>query len=112
VLYFSTLRTPGSRAVLESSLASLLASLETEKPAPVHFQLYYEQVIPTAGFRQEGKVFEFAATSPSLAFDDATLGPVKEVWRLVVGSVTEEEEAGYMKFQDREGVGEDDVDYD
>ena len=97
---------------MEGCLASFLESYESDQLVPTHFQLYYEQVIPTAGFRQEGKVFEFAATSPSLAFDDATLGPVKEVWRLVVGSVTEEEEAGYMKFQDREGVGEDDVDYD
>ena len=78
----------------------------------VNFQLYYEQAIPSTGFTQEDKVFKFAAASTSLAFDDTTLAPVREAWKLIVGSVSEEEEAEYLKFQDREGMGEDDSVYD
>ena len=108
----STVCTVESRATLESCLASLLESLGTEQPIPIHFQLFYEQAIPQAQFQQQDKTFTFASASTSLAFDDATLGPVKEAWKLVVGSVNEDDEADYLKFPDREGAGEDDGAYD
>jgi len=96
---------------LESILASFLESLDAG-PVPIHFQLYYEQAVPTTASEKDGRVFEYSSASPSLTFDDATLGPVQEAWKLVMGAVTEQEEAEYMKFRDREGVGEDDGIYD
>ena len=93
---------------MEGCLASFLESYESDQLIPTHFQLYYEQAIPSGSFSSEGHIFDFSSSSTSLAFDDTTLGAAKEAWKLVMGSMTDDEEAEYMRYQDREGVGEDD----
>jgi len=48
------------------------------------------------------------AVSLDLAFDDGVLDAVKEVWAQIMGP----DAAGFMQFEDREGVGGEEEDDD
>ncbi len=108
ILYLTTLTTPGSKAILEKCLESLMLAIDGNQPPASLYQLYYEQAIGTPESKSDGRAYDFPALSPNLAFDDATLRPVQEAWRLVMGQDGEEAVVDYMTFQDREGVGDDD----
>ncbi len=108
VLYFATLTTPNSKAMLQQCLVSLLAAVDTELPPAPLYQLYYKQAVGSSEHKLLGHRFEFPLPSTDLAFDDALLGPVQEAWKTVMGTATGDEGIAYMSFQEREGVGDDD----
>ncbi|KJR82780.1 Rab geranylgeranyl transferase escort protein [Sporothrix schenckii 1099-18] len=137
VLHFTTIRTEGSKAVLESALTTLLVAFakETSSDAegrandespsiPVLYSLYYEQPrgeearAPDAEPEPEPQpepetplgVFRFPPLPVDLMVQDAPLEVVREAWRRVMGP--EEDDAAYMAFVDREGNDADDMEYD
>ncbi|KIH94560.1 rab geranylgeranyl transferase escort [Sporothrix brasiliensis 5110] len=137
VLHFTTIRTEGSKAVLESALTTLLAAFakeasgdaegraNEESPSiPVLYSLYYEQPrgdearVPDAEPEPEPEpetetplgVFRFPPLPVDLMVQDAPLEVVREAWRRVMGP--EEDDAAYMAFVDREGSDADDMEYD
>jgi hypothetical protein len=76
------------------------------------WHLRYEQACPSdtseAEAQTENGLHTFTPAAPALAFNDAFLEPVKAIWRAVLGSeATDEVLEGYMKFEDREGVADD-----
>ncbi|KUI56135.1 Rab proteins geranylgeranyltransferase component A [Cytospora mali] len=112
ILYLSTIASPESKALLESSVTSLLAAIDTEAaPKPrVLYQLYYEQQCNSdAALASDQRILRFPPPPVALTFDDAVLEPVYEAWKSVLGGEsTEETLADYMVFADREGVYDDD----
>ncbi len=73
---------------------------------PILYQLQYEQLAGSESSEVDGPVFTLPAPSSSLAFDDATLEPVREAWKRVMGDAAVESE--YLTFEDREGAIDDD----
>lgn len=86
----------------------------TEEPARCLHKLYYEYShrSDAAGVESNGKIITFSGSIPSLAFNDASLEPVNEVWRAVMGPEAEGPEVEYMKFPDRENADDYDDDYE
>lgn len=73
------------------------------------YQVYYEQQQSDGStLAAEGRILDLPPPSVMLTFDDATLGPVQEAWRGIMGKAAEEDDVQYMVFTDREGVGEED----
>jgi len=107
ILYLATLASESSKTILEKGLSSLLAAISDEDIPSSLYQLYYEQAVAPNEIRSTNRTFDFPAPSPDLAFSDSALAPVKEAWKLVMGGGDVDEDE-YMKFQDREGVGDDD----
>jgi hypothetical protein len=102
------LATPQASHILNVALTALLQAV-TPSANPL-YKLYYEQ---TTSARQSqvtslrsAAVFEFPSPSLSLSFDDSSLDPVKEAWKLVMKD--EASEDAYMVFEDREGMDDDD----
>lgn len=113
-MYFTTLATAKSKLLLEAALSSLLAALTSgdQTPSPL-YQLYYQQVRGSKEIQTDGKIVQLPAPSLSLAFDDSTLESVRQVWKTAMESASEELEAEYMVFPDREGADAyDDDDYE
>ncbi|KAK3336662.1 GDP dissociation inhibitor-domain-containing protein [Cercophora scortea] len=109
VLYLTMLSSPDSKNILHRALESLLIALDGEQQRPESlYHLYYEQAGSSMKRQQDGLIFGFPPPSLSLSFDDATLGPVREAWKVVMG----EAGADYMTFPDREGYVDDDEMYD
>lgn len=109
LLYLTTLRTPDSKELLQRCLRSLLEALAPAETPSDLYQLYYEQArSPATALVGSGPhTLEFPIPSTDLAFQDSTLEPVHEAWKLVVGQAAAENnnpDAAYMDFQDREGV--------
>lgn len=61
---------------------------------------------------ENGRILDFPTPPVSLTFDDATLEPVEQVWGKIIGEQIEDENIQYMVFADREGVGDDDDDFE
>ncbi|CAM1501773.1 Fc.00g037570.m01.CDS01 [Cosmosporella sp. VM-42] len=113
VLYLSTVYGNFSKALLEKALSSLLAAVESDKAAPVClYQLYYEQGTGKTSLNVGGNTVTFPLPSLDLAFDDDVLDPVHDAWKVVMGSAAVGEDVEYLKFDDREGAGDDDDAYD
>ncbi|KAI8962650.1 GDP dissociation inhibitor-domain-containing protein [Daldinia sp. FL1419] len=116
VIYLTTLARPQSAQRLESALSDLLvAATPPENSVPVSlYKLQYEQSLsarePSTTTHEGTHTFAFPSPSLNLFFDDGCLDPVKEAWKLVMGDAAAKN--GYMVFQDREGVGDDDEVYD
>lgn len=112
ILYLSTIHTPESKSLLESSVDLLLAALcsEVSSKAQVLYQLYYEQQSASANsLAGEQRIFEFPPSPVSLALEDSMLDPVHQAWVKAMGrEVSEETLAEYMIFTDREGADDDD----
>lgn len=73
------------------------------------YRLSYEQSGTTKpSFTSSGSVGTFSAIPLDLAFNDATLSPVEEAWKFIVGETDEE----HMVFDDREGVADEDDRFD
>ena len=100
--------------MLEAALTLLLSALGSGDTAPkMIWQLRYEQAVPdnTLGATNDSQtgLFTFAPAAPELAFSDSLLDPVKDAWRAVLGAdAAAEADGSYMKFEDREGVADDD----
>ena len=103
VLYFTTLATPSSKALLQSALDSLLSALPASNEASrCIYQLYYEQSRGSTASQTDGKVLQLPAPALGLAFDDSVLDSVRQAWKLVMGPEAEDLETEYMVFSDRE----------
>ncbi|KAI8953373.1 rab protein geranylgeranyltransferase component A [Xylaria longipes] len=112
VVYLTMEVKPQSPDILDMALTALLQAAATT--ADVLYKLYYEQatsaresVVTSQG---SATVFEFPSPSLGLAFDDGSLDAVKEAWKIVMKD--EDLDDAFMKFEDREGMGDDDDVYD
>lgn len=114
ILYLTTPSTSSSTSILDAALVALLSLVApTDGSAPRSiWQLRYEQACSSStslDAQPDAGLFTFAPTNPALAFDDTTLDPVKAVWRAALGAeATDDVVEGYMKFEDREGMADDD----
>ncbi|PMD33214.1 hypothetical protein L207DRAFT_407177, partial [Hyaloscypha variabilis F] len=103
VLYATTLKTDESKAVLEAALAALLESTENGE-GKLLYSLYYEK---------EQQASSTDPTVPSeasldLAFNDEILQTVEDQWKSIVADGNGVVEDSFMKFDDREGMNDDD----
>ncbi|KAF2970676.1 hypothetical protein GQX73_g2887 [Xylaria multiplex] len=112
VVYLTMQTTPQSSHVLDIALATLLQAVAAD--GDVLYKLYYEQanssrhsLVTSQG---SATVFEFPSPSLGLAFDDESLDTVKEAWKIVMKD--DALDNAFMQFEDREGMGDDDDDYD
>ncbi|KAB5517359.1 GDP dissociation inhibitor-domain-containing protein [Coniochaeta sp. 2T2.1] len=111
VLYFTTLATPTSKALLQSALESLLSTFGSGDEAPkCLYQLEYQQSRGSTATKTDGKVLHLPAPSLGLAFDDSTLDSVRQAWKTVMGAEAEGPDMEYMVFSDREPADAYDVD--
>lgn len=106
IIYFSTMTGSNSKTLLGNALSSLLTVASKSHPAMSLWQMYYEQACGTSTLNVENNIGIFDRFTPDLAFNDSILGPVQQAWRRVVGS--DAEDTNYMKFDDREGVDDED----
>ncbi|KAI0546986.1 rab protein geranylgeranyltransferase component A [Xylaria curta] len=113
VIHLTMKAVPQSYEALDDSLALILQVMETtpdEPDADVLYKLYYEQGTsarePVVKSQGSATVFEFPSPSVGLAFDDTSLGAIKEAWKIVMNNELSDDE--FMKFEDREGMGDDD----
>ncbi|PHH88151.1 hypothetical protein CDD83_7924 [Cordyceps sp. RAO-2017] len=106
-VYLSTMSGPQSRQMLEAALSSLLTALAPEGERPTClYRLGYEQRGGTGAFMADGGIGTFALPSLELALPDSAVAPVREAWAMVTGGDGADGE-GYMRFEDREGVADD-----
>ncbi|KAE8450242.1 hypothetical protein EG329_006669 [Mollisiaceae sp. DMI_Dod_QoI] len=99
VLYATMLCSEHSKKLLEAALNTLLATLE-ERPTLL-YKLYYEQQADAGSTGSP-------EASLDLAFNDGMLDDVESQWKTVMGD--EAEQATFMRFEDREGMSNDDDD--
>lgn len=106
----TTLRTPGSRDLLNKALDCFLESVDEEQKPKTLYQLYYEQARGAVESRAEGLIHNLPDASLSLSFEDSELEPVKALWEKVLSDAPAEAE--YMVFADREGGQDEEELYD
>jgi hypothetical protein len=111
ILYLSTTPSPTSKSTLERALAQLLPAIPGSPDASPLYAFYYEQAQGAPAPAADGPTLTVPAPRTSLAFDDAAVESVREAWewlgeRLGKG---EGEESGFMVFEDREGVDDDEM---
>ncbi|KAI1741856.1 rab protein geranylgeranyltransferase component A [Xylaria scruposa] len=113
VIYMTMRAVPQSYEALDGALECVLRVIETIPDGPeadVLYKLYYEQGTsarePVIKSQGSATVFEFPSPSVGLAFDDTSLAAVKEAWKIVMNNEVSDDE--FMKFEDREGMGDDD----
>ncbi|KXH62971.1 rab protein geranylgeranyltransferase component A [Colletotrichum salicis] len=111
VLYFVTPKTSTSTEALEKALASLLSALGNgEDKLEAIYKVAYQQAQAAASLPADAS--DVLPSLPlDLAFSDTALEPVRDAWTKAMGPAAEDPDIVYMKFEDREGVGdeEDDV---
>ncbi|KAI3557490.1 rab protein geranylgeranyltransferase component A [Colletotrichum abscissum] len=112
VLYFVTPMTPTSAEALEKALASLLSALgDSEHKPQAIYKVAYQQAHAAASNSADAS--EVLPSLPlDLAFSDTALEPIKDVWTKVMGPAAEDPDIVYMKFEDREGVGDEEDVYE
>ncbi|KAL2169689.1 hypothetical protein VTG60DRAFT_5742 [Thermothelomyces hinnuleus] len=110
VLYLTTLATANSKELLERALEAFIHVAGGAEAPQILFRLQYEQLAGADVTSIEGSVVTFPTPSPSLAFNDSVLEPVREAWTKVIGEAAAE--AQYMVFEDREGAVDDDDVYE
>lgn len=111
LLYLSTQSTTDSQKLLQQSIRPILAAVTGDNDsssARCLWSLSYEQSRETSSVQVDGKVVTVPGPPLDLALGDETLDPVFEAWKLVMGE--EADQDSYMKFADREGMGDDDDD--
>ncbi len=101
---------------MDAALSSLVqAAVGQGQAVPqVVYQLQYEQrgaKAPSLDVGNDG-VVTFGAAVLDLTFRDAILQPVRQAWERCTGQATEEADAEYLVFEDREGVTDDDDVFD
>ncbi|GKT62546.1 rab protein geranylgeranyltransferase component A [Colletotrichum tofieldiae] len=112
VLYLVTPKTSDSGGALEKALASVLSILGEggDQPQAI-YKVAYEQA--KAASSASADASDILPSLPlDLAFSDTALEPVREAWTKVVGPVADDPDIQYMKFEDREGVGDEDDVYE
>jgi Rab proteins geranylgeranyltransferase component A len=102
------LSTPRSKEVLNKALDCFLQAINEEQMPQRLFELHYEQGRGSVASQAEGQIFTLPNVSPSLAFDDATLDPIRSAWEVVMGE--DAANAEYMIFPDREAALDDEYD--
>ncbi|KAI0971953.1 rab protein geranylgeranyltransferase component A [Xylaria arbuscula] len=111
VVYLTMQTNPQSSDLLDRALTALL---QVVKPtADVIYKLFYEQATSSRQslvMHGSTTVFEFPSPSLSLAFEDGNLEAVEEAWKLIMKEQASDE--SYMQFESREGIADDDDDYD
>ncbi|KAG6014828.1 hypothetical protein E4U43_006081 [Claviceps pusilla] len=108
VVYLSTLSCPNSCALLDVSLSKLLAAAaSSSQSAKCLWRLHYEQTCGAGSFAVQDNIGTFGRFAPDLTLNDSVLEPVQQAWQAVVGPDADTD--NYMKFDDREGVQDDDV---
>ncbi|KAI1493998.1 rab proteins geranylgeranyltransferase component A [Biscogniauxia mediterranea] len=114
VVYLTTLATPQAEQKLNAALDALLGAVSPAGETPTClYRLQYEQTVTSrealTSTRGEAPVFELPSPNLSLSFNDTPLDAVKAAWKLIMRDDTSyEAEAGYMIFQDREGMDDHD----
>jgi len=103
VLYVTTLQSNDSKQLLESAISNFLASTE-EGGVELLYSLYYEQE-QTAKATSDS--LEASEASLDLAFNDEILDDVEKQWKSILGE-TEADQATFMRFEDREGMNNED----
>lgn len=127
ILHLTTLRGSADKSLLNRCLELLLSSLSKDHETPMClYKLYYEQAQGPVTLEGKSKLnsgsdvdvgiasktFNFPIPSVDLAFDDTILEPVLQAWQQVMGLSKDDAESEYMKFQDRDGMGDDDDVYE
>ncbi|KAL2259140.1 hypothetical protein VTK26DRAFT_7312 [Humicola hyalothermophila] len=110
VLYLTTLASADSQELLKQALNAFVEAISEDQPPHILYQFQYDQSGGPRDMRVEGSVVTLPAPNLSLAFDDASLEPIHETWKRVVGDAAVEGE--YMTFSDREGAMDDDDVYE
>ncbi|CCF42190.1 rab protein geranylgeranyltransferase component A [Colletotrichum higginsianum] len=112
VLYFVTPEASGSAEALEKALASLLPALGDGDGQPqAIYKVAYQQA--KAAPSASADASDVLPSLPfDLAFSDTALEPVREAWTNVMGPVADDPDIEYMKFEDREGVDDDEDSYE
>lgn len=101
---------PDGQSLLESAVARLL---QAEGPqATVLWSLRYSQLgrlsngdIPPTLSEHSPHVHSFPPPNLDLAFEDETVGLVKEAWQKLMGDEARSDE--FMTFDDRDGASDD-----
>lgn len=97
---------------LQKALDALLSALgDGENRPQAIYKVAYEQARAAASVSSDTSLV-VPSLPLDLAFSDAALDPVKDTWTKVMGSAAEDPDVQYMKFEDREGVGEEDDVYE
>lgn len=107
VLYASTsLRGQHGFALLDQAIDSLLSAVDVTPVPPVLWSAKYQQqpssgrdVLPSG----PGNILRFPPPPMDLAFDDALLDNVRNVWEKVAG----QDGGDFLVFQDRETYADD-----
>ncbi|KAG5980094.1 hypothetical protein E4U55_004389 [Claviceps digitariae] len=112
VIYLSTLSCPNSTALLDKALSKLLvtAAVSSSEPVKCLWRLRYEQTCGNASFTLQDHIGTFGRFTPDLTFNDSVLEPVQQAWQAVVG--LDADKSSYMRFEDREGVQDDEDVFD
>lgn len=102
VLYITMLHSEHSKSILDAALDAFFASLEEPRPSLL-YKLYYQQRAEGEGTSGEASI--------DLAFNDGILDDVENIWKTVMGDEFDQATT-FMRFEDREGMNNDDDDLD
>jgi len=114
VIYGSTSSVDeGSEARLTDAVNTLAFTADENAPPRTLWSLFYVQTgTPVSASTSlpvdldgSGHVMKFPPASLDLAFDDGLIGCVRAAWKKIMGP--ECEDASFMQFEEREGVGDD-----
>lgn len=110
ILHLTTLSSPNSQQILSNALSAVIIALSTEGEEPPKrlYQFSYEQSQSSPDLSIDGTIITLPSPRLDLAFDDASLDPIRETWDTVNRILGEGDPGDYMTFEDREGVDEDD----
>ncbi len=103
VLYATTLQSDDSKKLLDFALSTFL-TLTEESEVKILYKLYYEQ---EQAARNNDDPLEASDASLDLAFNDEILDDVEMQWKSILGE-TEADQATFMRFEDRDGINNDD----
>ena len=102
----TTLATSESQEILDQALDSFLGAVGDDQAPQCLYKLQYKRLEGSTQSPAHGSIFDFTIPSTSLSFNDSTLEPVRDAWKMVMGDAAVDAE--YMQFTDREGAAEDD----
>ncbi|KAL6710670.1 Rab proteins geranylgeranyltransferase component A [Coniothyrium glycines] len=108
ILYASTLlRGEAGQDLLQQAVAAFLSTLDITPTPSILWSVNYQQQ-PSSGSEElpvsaDGHTLRFPPPSLDLAFDDAVLDNVRDVWQRIVG----EDSGEFLVFQDREAYDDD-----
>lgn len=101
-------------ALLSNAVQKFLATIAEDPQPEVLWSLEYTKqytvpVLPTSGAEKippgsESQIILLPDLSPNLIVDDSLLDNIKDAWERIVG---EEKGDGFMVFEDREGLSDD-----